>query len=124
MMGIVRDVTASLTYLSPLSGHPAYISGEPGEAELPTGTYDQVPVRIHDARALTRAPELDVEGFSLIQHETQDVDFGSDHDVTVNYYPQIVALLKKQLGADKAIVFDHNVRTDAERPGIRRPARH
>jgi len=119
-----RDVTARLTYLSPESDAPAYYSGEPGQEERSTGQYSQIPIEISDARALPRAPELDVEGFCLIKHGTQDVDFNSDDDVTTNYYPQIVSLLKQQLGADEVIVFDHNVRLDAKQAGIRRPARH
>jgi hypothetical protein len=123
-MGVTRDVTATLTYLSPNSSSPTYISGAPGEEERPTGSYDQVAMAIRDARALSRAPDLEAEGFCLIKHETRDVDFRSDRDVTENYYPQIVTLLKRRLSADGVIVFDHNVRVDADRPGIRRPARH
>lgn len=118
------DVVATLSYLSPTSGPAAYLSGAPGEAERPTGDYLQVPVNIRDARLLARPPELDVEGFCLIDHGTIDVDFGAEKDIVESYYPQVAALVRDLLGAERVIVFDHNVRIDADRPGIRRPARH
>jgi hypothetical protein len=120
----VMDVIATLNYLSPHSGPAAYLSGEPGEEERPTGEYVPVPVRVQDARALDRAPELEIEGLCLFEHGTEDVDFASEVEIIEHYYPQVADLLRRGLGAQQVVVFDHNVRVDADRSGIRRPARH
>lgn len=122
-MGITRDAIAELTYLAPESGPPVYYSSKPGEPERSEGVHAPVRVEIRDARTLDRPPALDREGFSLIRHNTRDVDFESADDIKSGYYPQIASLLKAQLGADEIVVFDHNIRYDAVLPGKRRPAR-
>lgn len=122
-MGAARDVIADLTYLSPESGPPVYYSSKPGEPERSEGIHAQVRVTLRDARSLGYASTLAREGFCLIRHNTQDVDFQSSDVIKTDYYPQIASLLERQLNADEVIVFDHNVRYDDVRPGLRRPAR-
>jgi hypothetical protein len=122
-MAATRDVIAELTYLAPESGPPVYYSSKPGDPERSEGVHAPVRVEIRDARTLERPPALDQEGFCLITHNTRDVDFESVDDIKSDYYPQIASLLKKHLGADEVIVFDHNVRYDTVLPGKRRPAR-
>lgn len=122
-MGTTRDAIVELTYLAPESGPPVYYSAKPGEPERSEGIHAPVRVAVRDARRLDYAPTLAREGFCLITHRTQDVDFQSSDAVKTDYYPQIASLLKRQLDADEVIVFDHNVRYDDARPGLRRPAR-
>jgi hypothetical protein len=53
---------------------------------------------------------LDKEGFQLVRHETAVQDFYDRAEVEKSYYPEIEALLKEATGAEKVVVFDHQVR--------------
>lgn len=121
-MSAARHAKAELTYLTADSEPPVYYSAKPGEQERSEGKHAPVTVEIRDARSCERLPELEREGFCLIEHGTDAVDFQSAEEVKERYYPQVAALLRDRLGAIEVVVFDHNVRYDEIRPGVRRPA--
>ncbi len=117
-------IIAKLLYLTPDSESPAFHVGAPGVESRWIGHYSEVEVEIRNARALAREPTLEAEGFCLIRHQTRDVDFWSDRDVEANYYPQIAGLIRGQMAADDVVVFDHTVRIDEKRGGVRGAVRH
>lgn len=123
-MDVTKPVIAKLRYLSPDSESPAFHIGAPGEESRWVGQYTEIDVAIRNARALPRKPTVESEGFRLIRHKTRDVDFLSDDAVEADYYPRIAALIEAHTGAGEVIVFDHTVRIDEEREGVRGPVRH
>jgi hypothetical protein len=107
-------VDATLNYLAQMPERPAYYFYEP-----PAGTPwrntrgDRRRVAVRDARALTPAPSLDREGFTLVQLQSAVTDFaapGAGHDV---YYREVERLVREATGAARVMAFDHNLRSAA-----------
>jgi hypothetical protein len=93
---------------------------DPADRVERTGTYEAVPVVIHDARHRRVPPNLDREGFAVVRSPTAVTDFYDPAVVERLYYPEVVDLLKQRTGATEVRVFDHTVRVQDEpsEPGI------
>lgn len=119
-------VEAPVNYLADLSVKPVTYNPPPGTG-LPRreGNYRNFTVRIHDARPLVRTLSLDRHAFILTRHDTEVRDFYDDEDVRSTYFPEVEALIKRETGASKVVVFDHTVRTAdrAVERGLRTPVR-
>lgn len=86
---------------------------------------EKLTVEIFDCRPVAGELRMDVEGFELHHRPTAFDDFFAPDQVKQQYYPEVVSMLKRDLGALEVFVFDHNVRSRprAERKqiGVRRP---
>ena len=81
-----------------------------------TGEYALTRVPVADARALSQPPQLDREGFELINSRTMVADFYDEQQIKEVYYPEVIALLKAQTGASDVHIFDHTLRVqDADK---------
>lgn len=80
-------------------------------------------MQIRSARPIAADISLDVQGFQLVEHDTQVRDFYSADEVESVYYPEVEALLKATTGAEKVVIFDHTIRSLARQsqPGMREP---
>jgi hypothetical protein len=109
-------VEATLNYLADGSEKPIIYTYEP-PAGIPrmTGKSEPRSVLIRNAR-LAEELSLDKQGFQLVHHETAVRDFYDREEVEKVYYPEIEALLKKATGAEKVVVFDHQVRNIEPKP--------
>src|ERR1700693_5849952 len=67
------------------------------------------PVTIANARKLAN-PSLDREGFMPVQHESAVANFYDAEEVRRTYYPELVDLLTQVTGAEKVVIFAHDVR--------------
>jgi len=103
-------VPATLNYLVDASERPAVYTYEP-PAGVPrtTGKSEPRSVLIRNAR-FGEELSLDRQGFQLVRHETAVHDFYDRAEVQKVYYPEIELLLKETTGAEKVVVFDHQVR--------------
>ncbi|HUT48411.1 MAG TPA: CmcJ/NvfI family oxidoreductase [Alphaproteobacteria bacterium] len=104
--------------------HSAALTG--GAVKLFFETEDHT-VPIGDMRAIAEDLSLDREGFELLRCPTAAEDLHDDAAVEQVYYPEIKALLRERLGADRVVVFDATRRADsdvgAKNPdGLRGPA--
>ncbi len=83
---------------------------------------------IYDCRSLTHELSLGGAGFELRHYPAVCKDFYAPERVKTEYYPQVVALLKTVLSAERVLVFDHNVRNKARAKrgdhGVRFPVDH
>jgi hypothetical protein len=103
-------VQATLNYLVDGSERPAIYTYEPPSGTpKTTGTFEPRSVLIRNAR-LEEEPSLDRQGFRLVHQQTAIRDFYDREEVEKVYYPEIEVLLKGATGAEKVIVFDHQVR--------------
>lgn len=68
---------------------------------------------IHNGRA--GAFSLDVEGFVFVPHETRVQDFYDEGEIRKVYYPEMAALIRRETGAHRALVFDHTLRAADEK---------
>src|SRR5216684_9092992 len=75
------------------------------------GNYRDFKVRIHDARPVAREFSLDRQAFILTHHDTAMRDFYDEEEVRTKYNAEVEALIKRETGAAKVVVFDHTVRT-------------
>ncbi len=108
-------VEARVNYLADLSVKPVTYNPPPGTG-LPrrAGNYRDFAVRVHDARPHVRDLSLDRQAFILVAHKTAVRDFLDEQEVRSAYYAEVEALVKRETGAAKVVVFDHTVRA-AER---------
>jgi hypothetical protein len=103
-------VQASLNYFAESSDRPViYTYDPPPGVPRTTGKAEPHSVLVRNAR-LADQPSLDREGFQLLHHKTAVQDFYDRAEVQQVYYPEIEQLLKQATGAEKVVVFDHQVR--------------
>ena len=104
-------VNGSLNYLEPTSEKPVYYAYEP-PAGTPrsTGTFVAHTVPIRNAREVVDHLSLDRQGFQLTHQESAVRDFYDQDEVKSIYYPEVERLLKQATGAEKVVIFDHQVR--------------
>jgi hypothetical protein len=107
-------VVADMNYIAESSDKPVYYAYEP-PAGTPrsTGKFVAHTVPIRDARQVANVLSLDIQGFRLINHETAVEDFYDQEEVKGVYYPEVEGLLKAATGAQKVVIFDHQVRNIA-----------
>lgn len=74
-------------------------------------------VTVHNGWDRASSFSVDKEGFALLPFKTSfDKQHFSNEDDSVvksDFYPEVVALLEKELGAKRVLVFDHTIRTRA-----------
>jgi hypothetical protein len=104
-------VEAALNYIEESSEKPVYYAYEP-PAGTPrsTGKFVAHTVPIRNAREVFGDLSLDRQGFQLTHQETAVRDFYDQDEVKATYYPEVERLLKEATGAEKVVVFDHQVR--------------
>lgn len=68
-------------------------------------------MQVFDCRPIADELKMDVAGFELHTRPTEFDDFFAPEQVKQRYYPEVVSLLKRDLGALEVFVFDHNVRS-------------
>ncbi len=106
-----HSVEASLRYLVSAEERIAnYACKPPPGVPRRSGTYENYTMAIQNGRTITDRLSLDRQGFQLVRYETRVKDFYNAEEVKSVYYLEVEQLLKDALGAEKVVVFDHNVR--------------
>lgn len=104
-------VETTLNYLVDRAEKPVnYMYTPPPGVPERTGRYAKYPMPIYDGRAIAQQLTLDKHGFMLTRHETAVANFYDANEVHAVYYPEVERLVKEVTGAEKVVVFDHNVR--------------
>jgi hypothetical protein len=104
-------IEASLNYIEESSEKPVYYAYDPPKGTpRSTGKFVAHTVPIRNAREVVRDLSLDKQGFQLTRQETAVRDFYDQDEVKATYYPEVERLLKEATGAEKVVVFDHQVR--------------
>ena len=120
----VPSTTTRLLYLDDDSEPPISILTTHGDSTVESrGQYSLRDVSIHNARQLQRPASVDREGFEVCRLRSECESFYDEEQLRATYYPEVVALLKKRTGAGDVVVFDHNIRAEANTPGRRAVAR-
>lgn len=124
----MQTVSASLRFIRHQAEKPYFLSAQlTGGAPQFFFESDAYTVSISDMRDMAKAPSLDREGFALLRHETAVSDLHDDDAVQHQYYPELEALVRRTLNAERVVIFDSTRRSDrtggAQNPdGARRPA--
>jgi hypothetical protein len=107
----LASVEGSLNYLGEMDERPVtYAYTPPAGTPVMNLRFAPRMMRISDGRPLADKLSLDQQGFQLIRHETAVKDFYDREEVRSVYYPEVIELLKKATGAEKAVIFDHTLR--------------
>ncbi len=80
-----------------------------------TGAVELKSMRLLDGRALNERLSLDEQGFVFVAHPTKVADFFDERQVTGIYYPEIEALIRREAGATRVVIFDHALRSGDEK---------
>jgi hypothetical protein len=124
----IADVTAPLTFIRPQDTKPMFqsaaLTGGPPRTFFETEDHR---VSIDNLRDIADTLSVDREGFALLRHETTVDDLYDDEAVEGTYYPEIEALLRREFGASRVVIFDSTRRSDdgvgaKNREGLRGPA--
>jgi hypothetical protein len=119
-------VEAPVNYLADLSIKPVTYN-PPAGAGVPRreGNYRDFVVRVHDARPYAAGLALDKQAFILVRHDTRMRDFYDVAELKSVYFAEVEALVRRETGASKVVVFDHTIRTAdrAVERGLRTPVR-
>jgi hypothetical protein len=119
-------VEAPVNYLADIKVKPVTYN-PPAGTGVPRreGNYRDFKVRVHDARPIASELSLDRQAFILTHHDTKVRDFYDEQEVTSAYYAEVEALVRRETGAAKVVIFDHTVRTAdrAVERGLRTPVR-
>jgi hypothetical protein len=123
-------VRAEIDFLVPSAERLfAYGREAPRGGEAETVRFASRAVRIEDVRD-GEPPALDEHGAMLGSWPTRVRRFYDDSHVQNRYYPESADIIRTALGADRVIVFDHNVRRGAalqpaaQPQSIGRPVHH
>ena len=104
-------VEANVPYLADLSVKPVTYNPPLGTG-VPRrdGNYRDFKVRIHNARSILKDLSLDRQAFTLVPHDTHVRDFYDKDEIRRTWEPEVEALIKRETGASKVVVFDHTIR--------------
>lgn len=123
-------VHADIEFLIPRAGRPFSYGGEPLiGAEPATTEFETQRVLIRDVRPHSHL-SIDVNGAMLGHWPTDMRNFYDDQELRERYYPEASEIIRIALGADRVVVFDHNVRRgkaldlSADRYHVGGPVRH
>jgi hypothetical protein len=105
-------IRASVNYLIDTGDKPFTYTGGPGSTDIRTGgTQDPRTITIHNGRLVPDGFVLERNGFRFVDHDTQMRDFFDEGEIAGVYYAEMDALIKRETGAARVVVFDHTLRT-------------
>jgi hypothetical protein len=107
-----ESVDTILMYIVDSGEKPVSNSAAHGAKPVHTGTYEDRPATIHNARLLREPPALEREGFTLVDHETKVTDFYNEDEIRALYYSEMERLIAQQSGAKRVFIFDHTLRAE------------
>ena len=113
-----ETIEATLSYLASAADPLVTYVAPPGGVDQRVGGGSEThPVVIHNGRLRGDRFDLEREGFRFVDHDTRVANFFDDAEVRRVYYPECEALIKRESGARRVVVFDHTLRTasDAQR---------
>ena len=108
-----ETLEAPLNYYVDTGDKPVSLVAGPGgvDTRMGGGENEAHMVRLTNGRLHLREFDIDKNGFVLVRHPTRVGDFYDDDEVRRVYYPEMEALIKREAGARRVVVFDHTLRT-------------
>jgi hypothetical protein len=104
---------ASLNYYADTGAQPVSLVAEPGglDTRVAGGDTEAHQVVLHNGRPLADRFDIERHGFRFVRHPTGVADFYDEDKVRRVYYPEMEALIARETGARRVVVFDHTLRT-------------
>jgi hypothetical protein len=118
-MAEVLELDAQETLEAPLNYYvdngekPVSLVAGPGgvDTRLGGGQSEAHVVTLHNGRRHLGEFDIDKTGLVFVGHPTRVTDFYDEDEVRRVYYPEMEALIKREAGAKRVVVFDHTLRT-------------
>jgi hypothetical protein len=109
-------IEVTLDYFVATEAMPVTLVASPGAVDLRAGGGRSEAHRVRLANGRLHVPEFDLEknGFRFVHHPTRVADFYDEAAISRVYYPEMEALVKRESGAVRVVVFDHTLRTADE----------
>ena len=106
------DIKTELNYYAASNSEPPYNYVYTPPAGVPRNNLkeDWHPAVIHDIRGKEDSGGLDKTGFQFVKHVSDEKEILDDQVIADTYYKEVEALLKKETGAKKVVIFDHTIR--------------
>ncbi len=79
-----------------------------------SGTIERKSTTVLNGRLLAERLSLDDQGLVFVEHKTQVTDFFDENQLKNIYYPEIAALIRRESGASRVVIFDHALRSGDE----------
>lgn len=76
---------------------------------------DPTPIEVEVLDGREKGMTLDENGFALVQHRLEHVDYYDNTAVLGKYYPEVERLVAQETGAKMVVAFDHNIRAKARK---------
>ncbi len=110
-----ETIEANLIYLAGGADKlVTYVAAPGGRDERSGGGSETHRVVMHNGRPFADRFDIEREGFRFVGHDTGVADFFDDAEVRRVYYPECEALIKRESGAKRVVVFDHTLRTASD----------
>jgi hypothetical protein len=112
-----ETLEAALNYYRDTGDKPISIVAGPGgvDTRLSGGENEEHVVTLRNGRRHLGEFDIDKTGFVFVHHPTKVVDFYDEDEVRRIYYPEMEALIKREAGAKRVVVFDHTLRTQDDK---------
>ncbi|KAH9067008.1 hypothetical protein EDB83DRAFT_2551704 [Lactarius deliciosus] len=114
-----RFVDTTLRYFTPpADGSKAWsnINADPTTGErVSNWEHTAHAVKVENLRGYAEAT-LDKNGFQFFHHPAEHTSFANDEEITREYYPESIELIRQLTGASRVVLFDHTIRR--RRPGV------
>jgi len=108
---VAGPVEAALNYQAPTAEKPHTYNYEPPPGVARQNFSDDAKsVLIEDMRGQEHTFSLDQHGFAGLFRASRIKAFDDEATIRSQYYPECEALLARELGADRALIFDHTIR--------------
>jgi hypothetical protein len=109
-------IEATLDYFVATEAMPVTLVAAPGAVDLRAGGggSEGHHVRLMNGRLHLAEFDLEKNGFRFVDHPTRVADFYDVAEIRRVYYPEMEALVKRESGAARVVVFDHTLRTADE----------
>ena len=108
-----ETLDATLNYFRVNKAMPVTLVGAPGKSDKRVGGGDAEPHRVTLRNGRIHAADFALEqnGFRFVDHDSRVADFYDEDEIRRVYYPEMEALVKRESGAKRVVVFDHTLRT-------------
>ena len=75
------------------------------------GTIEPRTMPLEDGRPLAHTFKLEEAGFTFVEHKTAMKSFFDEAELKSVYYPEVEALIKRESGGTRVVIFDHTLRS-------------
>jgi hypothetical protein len=108
-----ETLEAALNYYVDTGDKPISLVAGPGgiDTRLSGGSNEAHVVTLRNGRLMADRFDIEKHGFRFVHHPTKVADFYDEDEVRRVYYKEMEALIKREAGAKRVVVFDHTLRT-------------